>query len=52
MAAARAPVSDRRIRQVARERLGYEHLQPGQLEGVRSVLGGRDTLCVMSTGSG
>ena len=52
MAAARPPVSDRRIRQTARERLGYAHLHPGQLEGVRSVLGGRDTLCVMSTGSG
>jgi ATP-dependent DNA helicase RecQ len=25
---------------------------PGQLEGVESVLEGRDTLCVMSTGSG
>src|SRR5918994_7775725 len=41
-----------RIRDTARERLGYEELRPGQLEGVESVLRGRDTLCVMSTGSG
>jgi ATP-dependent DNA helicase RecQ len=41
-----------RVRSVARRRLGYEELRPGQLEAVRSVVGGRDTLCVMSTGSG
>src|SRR5918994_7528041 len=41
-----------RIRDTARERLGYEELRPGQLEGVESVLRGRDTLAVMSTGSG
>jgi ATP-dependent DNA helicase RecQ len=41
-----------RIREVARERLGYARLRPGQLEGVESVLAGRDTLAVMSTGSG
>jgi ATP-dependent DNA helicase RecQ len=41
-----------RIREVARERLGYARLRPGQLEGVLSVLEGRDTLAVMSTGSG
>jgi ATP-dependent DNA helicase RecQ len=41
-----------RIRDVARERLGYERLRPGQLEGVEAVLDGRDTLAVMSTGSG
>ena len=43
---------DREIRAVARERLGHEELRPGQLESVRSVLAGRDTLTVMSTGSG
>ena len=37
---------------VAQQRLGYESLRPGQAEGVRSVVSGRDTLCVMSTGSG
>jgi ATP-dependent DNA helicase RecQ len=40
------------IRDTARERLGYDELRPGQLEGVESVLRGRDTLAVMSTGSG
>jgi ATP-dependent DNA helicase RecQ len=43
---------DARIRALARERLGHRRLRPGQLEGVRSVAGGRDTLVVMSTGSG
>ena len=41
-----------RITHLARERLGFARLRPGQLEGVESVLDGRDTLCVMSTGSG
>jgi ATP-dependent DNA helicase RecQ len=40
------------IRRVAREQLGFDRLRPGQLEGVESVLRGRDTLCVMATGSG
>ena len=43
---------DQRIRRLAADRLGFESLRPGQLEGVQSVLAGRDTLCVMSTGSG
>ena len=42
----------RRIREVARERLGHDTLRPGQLEAVTAVLDGRDTLAVMSTGSG
>src|SRR3954454_24998393 len=41
-----------RIRATARERLGFERLRPGQLEAVEAVLDGRDTLAVMSTGSG
>jgi ATP-dependent DNA helicase RecQ len=41
-----------RIRSVARDRLGLDRLRPGQLEAVASVLSGRDTLCVMSTGYG
>lgn len=45
-------ITNDQIEAVARERLGYEQLRPGQLEGIRSVLEGRDTLCVMSTGSG
>src|SRR3954466_15564535 len=40
------------IAQLARERLGFASLRPGQREGVEAVVGGRDTLCVMSTGSG
>src|SRR5947209_9452226 len=40
------------IRRLGSERLGFDELRPGQLEGVRSVLSGRDTLCIMSTGSG
>ncbi|HEX8123324.1 MAG TPA: ATP-dependent DNA helicase RecQ [Solirubrobacteraceae bacterium] len=43
---------EQRIKALARERLGFEELRPGQLEAVVSVVGGRDTLCVMSTGSG
>jgi ATP-dependent DNA helicase RecQ len=43
---------EQRIRDLARERLGFDELRPGQLEAVESVVGGRDTLCVMSTGSG
>jgi ATP-dependent DNA helicase RecQ len=41
-----------RIRNLARERLGFDDLRPGQAEAVEAVVGGRDTLCVMSTGSG
>src|SRR4051812_45317294 len=37
---------------VARDRLGLDQLRPGQLEAVRAVLEGRDTLVVMPTGSG
>jgi ATP-dependent DNA helicase RecQ len=40
------------IAELARERLGFASLRPGQAEGVASVLAGRDTLAVMSTGSG
>src|SRR3954469_19783242 len=40
------------IERLARERLGFAALRPGQAEGVESVVAGRDTLCVMSTGSG
>jgi ATP-dependent DNA helicase RecQ len=43
---------ERDIQELARERLGFEGLRPGQLEAVKAVVGGRDTLCVMSTGSG
>ena len=41
-----------RIDRVAREAFGFEALRPGQREAIESVLDGRDTLVVMSTGSG
>jgi ATP-dependent DNA helicase RecQ len=41
-----------KVLRVARERLGFDELRPGQFESIESVLDGRDTLCVMSTGSG
>src|SRR4051794_8849553 len=40
------------IERVARERLGFEGLRPGQKEPIASVLQGRDTLVVQPTGSG
>jgi ATP-dependent DNA helicase RecQ len=44
-------VSDR-IERAAREAFGFASLRPGQREAIESVLAGRDTLVVMSTGSG
>jgi ATP-dependent DNA helicase RecQ len=41
-----------RIEALAKEKLGIEHLHQGQLEAIEAVLGGRDTLAVMSTGYG
>src|SRR5215210_9438949 len=41
-----------RIERAAREVLGFERLRPGQAEAIESVLAGRDTLAVLSTGSG
>jgi ATP-dependent DNA helicase RecQ len=41
-----------RIEALAREKLGIEQLHQGQLEAIEAVLGGRDTLAVMSTGYG
>ena len=45
-------MSTPRIERVARETFGFETLRPGQREAIESVLEGRDTLVVMSTGSG
>ena len=42
----------RRIERVARHALGFERLRPGQLEAAEAVVTGRDTLAVLSTGSG
>ena len=41
-----------RIDRVAREAFGFQALRPGQREAIESALAGRDTLVVMSTGSG
>ncbi len=41
-----------RIDRVAREVFGFDGLRAGQREAIESVLEGRDTLAVMSTGSG
>jgi ATP-dependent DNA helicase RecQ len=41
-----------RIARVAREAMGFAGLRPGQREAIESALRGRDTLAVMSTGSG
>jgi ATP-dependent DNA helicase RecQ len=41
-----------RIERAAREVFGFGELRPGQAEAVQSVLDGRDTLAVMSTGYG
>ena len=41
-----------RIDRVAREAFGFDALRPGQREAIEAVLAGRDTLVVMSTGSG
>src|SRR5689334_1469797 len=41
-----------RIDRVARETFGFEALRSGQREAIEAVLEGRDTLVVMSTGSG
>ena len=40
------------IDRVASESFGFASLRPGQREAIESVLAGRDTLVVMSTGSG
>src|SRR5215218_4628506 len=41
-----------RIARVAREAMGFTELRPGQRQAIESALRGRDTLAVMSTGSG
>jgi ATP-dependent DNA helicase RecQ len=46
----RIPV--RRLERVAQEKLGFETLRAEQAEAIRGAVAGRDTLCVMPTGSG
>jgi ATP-dependent DNA helicase RecQ len=40
------------IEELARERLGYARLRPGQLPAVEALAGGRDVLAVLPTGGG
>jgi ATP-dependent DNA helicase RecQ len=40
------------VAKLARERLGFSSLRPGQGDAVEAVVGGRDVLAVMATGSG
>jgi ATP-dependent DNA helicase RecQ len=47
-----AAVRTRRIREFARDVLGYEEFRPGQETAMQSVVGGRDTLAVLPSGAG
>jgi ATP-dependent DNA helicase RecQ len=40
------------IERLARERLGFERLRPGQLPAVEALVAGRDVLAVLPTGAG
>jgi ATP-dependent DNA helicase RecQ len=40
------------IERLARERLGFARLRPGQLPAVEALVGGRDVLAVLPTGAG
>ena len=51
-AGASPSVRTRRIRETARELLGYEEFRPGQEEAMQSVLSGQDTLAVLPSGAG
>jgi ATP-dependent DNA helicase RecQ len=46
------PVNDGAILDLARSRLGFERLRPGQLRAVAAAAGGRDVLAVLPTGGG
>jgi ATP-dependent DNA helicase RecQ len=47
-----ASVRTRRIREVAREVLGFTEFRPGQERAMQAVAGGRDTLAVLPSGAG
>ncbi|MCV2490079.1 ATP-dependent DNA helicase [Geodermatophilus sp. YIM 151500] len=51
-AGATAAVRTRRIREVARDVLGYAEFRPGQERAMQAVVGGRDTLAVLPSGAG
>src|SRR4051812_3299465 len=47
-----ASVRTRRIREIARDLLGYEEFRPGQERAMQSIAAGRDTLAVLPSGAG
>jgi ATP-dependent DNA helicase RecQ len=47
-----AAVRTRRIREFAREVLGFDEFRPGQEAAMQSVVAGRDTLAVLPSGAG
>jgi ATP-dependent DNA helicase RecQ len=47
-----ASVRTRRIREVAREVLGFDDFRPGQEAAMKAVASGRDTLAVLPSGAG
>jgi ATP-dependent DNA helicase RecQ len=47
-----ASVRTRRLREVARDLLGFEEFRPGQERAMQAVLSGRDTLAVLPSGAG
>jgi ATP-dependent DNA helicase RecQ len=51
-AAAATSFAAESIRTVAKERLGFAHLRPGQLRAITAAVGGRDALAVLPTGAG
>ena len=51
-AGATASVRTRRIREIAREVLGFSAFRPGQEAAMQSVVAGRDTLAVLPSGAG
>jgi ATP-dependent DNA helicase RecQ len=51
-AGATAAVRTRRIRELAREVLGFTEFRPGQEAAMQSVVAGRDTLAVLPSGAG
>lgn len=42
----------RRLRRLAREKMSYSTLRPGQEDAIQALLDGHDTLAIMPTGSG
>jgi ATP-dependent DNA helicase RecQ len=46
------PTDDAAVEQLARSRLGFESLRPGQLRAVTAAAAGRDVLAVLPTGGG